>query len=508
MMSETTTQTANGKTSTQASYERTQELTEKLEAGMQELFSSDKYKDYLNTMSKFHRYSRRNIMLIHLQNPHATRVAGFNLWKKEFGRQVNGGEKALWILAPVAKDITREKEKTDPETGAPLLDKDGHVITETISLAPVFRPVPVFDISQTNGDPLPELVEPLTGDVAHYEAFLDTLEAVSPLPISFEPLPPGQDGYCQYGEQIGIREDMSEASTISTIIHELVHARLHDGGNVEQADQIPRYVKEIEAESITYVVAQRFGIETAPNSFGYLASWGSRDMNEIKASLHTIQKESSQLIDAIDTRFRAICKDRGIEYEQTEQGLPEQPDEKPAWTTVDVEKADTFTIYQLKSGEETQGHRFSGLESLSQRGLFIDPNNYVETYRAPLPANETLEGIFQKFNNDRPEDFAGHSLSVSDVVVLRKDGEKTAHYVDSSGFAELSSFTPGGAPREQSPQKEQSPQTSVREAQGAAKEAPGLMDALRAGAKRSAQEFGQKAPQTETQQRSKREESL
>ena len=299
---------------------RSQELTDKLEAGMKEFIHSDKYMNYLKTMSVFHSYSSRNIMLINMQKPNATRIAGTSLWKKEFKRFPKKGEKALYILAPIGSKEPEKvlMEKIDPETKAPMLDKDGNTIMEEMtsvsSLRPRFKYVPVFDVSQTVGDPLPELVENLTGNVANYEAFLDSLRAITPLPIEFEPMKAEQDGYIRFGVKIGLREGMSEPQTIAAAVHEIVHERLHDQNNLpENAEQKKKKIQEIEAESIAYVICQRFGIDTSPNSFGYLAEYGSRDMSELNASLDTIRKEAGSLIIAIEENFTKICKERGID---------------------------------------------------------------------------------------------------------------------------------------------------------------------------------------------------
>ena len=326
--------------------QRTKELTEKLENGVKELFSSDKYKDYLKSMSHFHNYSSRNIMLIHTQMPGATKVASFKLWKEQFNRSPKKGETSLRIWAPIGKKEPETKlfEKIDPETKKPMLDKDGNTIMEELtslsSLNMRFKLVPVFDVSQTVGEPLPQLAEDLTGNVEHYAAFLDTLKAVSPLPIEFEALNPEQDGYCRFGEKIGIREGMSEIQTVSAIIHEITHARLHDKDITAEHTQPTaenavaneqskpakksKEVKEIEAESVSYVVCQKYDIETGDNSFGYLASWSSHDMADFKASLDTIRKEANNLITAIDGRFAAICKERGIDLTAQEQSVQTQ----------------------------------------------------------------------------------------------------------------------------------------------------------------------------------------
>ena len=304
---------------------RTKELTDKLEAGIKDLFSSDKYRDYLKSMSHFHNYSSRNIMLIHQQLPTATKVASYKLWNEKFNRQVIKGQKSLRIFAPIEiKPETKMFEKLDPTTNKPILDDDGKPVmeemTELTKRNIAFKLVPVFDVSQTYGEPLPQLAENLTGNVEHYEAFLDTLKSISPLPIEFEPMEESQDGYCKYGVKIGIREGMSEIQTVSAIIHEITHARLHDKELLaENETPATKDVKEIEAESVSYVVCQKYGIETGDNSFGYLATWSSHDLSEVKASLDTIRNEANSLINAIDDNFKNICKERDIDLTPIEQ---------------------------------------------------------------------------------------------------------------------------------------------------------------------------------------------
>ena len=217
-------------TQNQTAFERTKELTDRLETGIQDLLQSDKYIEYLKSMSQFHRYSTRNTLLIHLQNPTATRVASFKAWGEKFNRHVKRGETGLRIFAPIKTKVKEEFDKIDPDTKAPMLDANGKVITEEQESESLrFRLVPVFDVSQTHGDPLPEIVENLTGYVVQYEAFLDTLKIVSPLPIEFEPLAENNDGYCEFGEKIGIREGMSEAQTVAAVVHEITHWLFYRG---------------------------------------------------------------------------------------------------------------------------------------------------------------------------------------------------------------------------------------------------------------------------------------
>jgi hypothetical protein len=213
------------------------EITEKLENGVKELFESDKYAEYLRTMAKFHRYSTRNTLLIHLQKPGSTRVCGYTAWKKQFNRQVKKGEHGIKIYAPIPFKDTKELEKLDPVTRQPVLDENGNPIFETLERTGArFKIVTVFDVSQTFGEELPELAETLNGSVERYGLFMDALRAVSPLPILFEPMT-DQDGYCKFGSHIALREGMSEAQTVSAAIHELTHARLHDTNSLAVVEQ-------------------------------------------------------------------------------------------------------------------------------------------------------------------------------------------------------------------------------------------------------------------------------
>jgi len=373
-------------------FERTKELTDRLEAGIKDLFQSDKYKDYLKTMSHFHHYSTRNIMLIKMQYPGATRVASYNLWKDKFNRQVKKGESGIRIFAPIKEKEPEKKlmEKLDPETGAPLFDKDGKVIMEEMTALASgikFKLVPVFDLSQTWGDPLPQLAENLTGNVEHYTAFMDALKKVSPLPVEFEPLRDGHDGYCRFGEKIGIRDSMSEAQTVSAVIHEIVHARLHDREKAtENAAPKSKNIKEVEAESVSFVTAAHFGIETSPNSFGYLAEYGSRDMSELKASLDTIRKEANSLINDIEYKFMAVCKERGIDLSAKEPEKPAAPvtPPEPEFTTetrtetvagVDFEVTDIIPQMSVQENE-TVKNPFSP-EELKEMEIYQFAADYV-----------------------------------------------------------------------------------------------------------------------------------
>ena len=316
----------------QSNKERIKEITAGIEKGIQELFESDRYRNYLTTMSRFHRYSLNNVMLIHAQKPDATLVAGFNKWKHSFGRHVRKGEKGIQILAPTPYKIKQEEQKLDPDTKLPLLDENGEPVTEEKEVTiPMFKVVSVFDVSQTDGRPLPQISSTLTGDVAEYEVFLEALHRTSPVPISFQAMEPGMDGYFAPKKQkIFLREGMSQVQTICAAVHEIAHSKLHDYEHMtELADDgetilVPgeksRNTEEVEAESISYAVCQYFGIETADNSFGYIATWSQgKELKELRASLETINKTSSELITGIEKHYREICKERGIQTETQEQ---------------------------------------------------------------------------------------------------------------------------------------------------------------------------------------------
>ena len=366
--------------------ERLQEITAGIEQGIKELFESEKYMRYLSVMSKFHRYSVNNTMLIYMQKPEATLVAGFNKWKNQFERHVKKGEHGITIIAPTPYKKKIEEMKRDPDTHAPILDADGKAVMEEKEIEiPMFRPVKVFDVSQTDGKPLPELASSLSGTVPHYEAFMEALRRSAPVPIEFEPMAENMDGYFSSDQQrIAIREGMSEVQTVSAAVHETAHSKLHDpkkyeaeptwkivmvseGGTKQDfrldfstkaeaeqaaAEEDWRYVdenqfewrleveedltavkqaaknrntEEVEAESISYAVCQYFGIQTGENSFGYIASWSKgKELKELRASLETINKTSCELINDIERHYKEICKERGIDL--TAKQEPKQVD--------------------------------------------------------------------------------------------------------------------------------------------------------------------------------------
>ena len=695
--------------------ERLQEITAGIEQGIKELFESEKYMRYLSVMSKFHRYSVNNTMLIYMQRPDATLVAGFNKWKNQFERHVKKGEHGITIIAPTPYKKKIEEMKRDPDTHAPILDADGKAVMEEKEIEiPMFRPVKVFDVSQTDGKPLPELASSLSGTVPHYEAFMEALRRSAPVPIEFEPMAENMDGYFSSDQQrIAIREGMSEVQTVSAAVHETAHSKLHDPKKYEaeptwkivmvseggtkhdfrldfateaEAEQAAaeegwRYVdenqfewrleveedltavkqaaknrntEEVEAESISYAVCQYFGIQTGENSFGYIASWSKdKELNELRASLETINKTSCELINDIERNYKEICKERGIDltaapepeqatrqvaeevsqpsaeyreallvlddtaylhvqpcdtgwdytlydvetmkqldggqldgpdmgrsaavshicedlgmggksikyaplfmietlqeaaYQQTaevvaaqlpdaqEQALDEYPMPDPVLTQDDLEKCgcldsdllplskerayelmerdltvyiiqegenpvmafdtadldahdgifalpreeweetpefdklvkdrmdhqeereqaflshkgDCFAIYQVKHTDELRDIRYEGLEWLQSIGRTVQRDNYELVYTAPLlPSDlkgDTTEQLFYRFNNEHPADYGHPSMSVSDIVAIKRDGKVSCHYCDSFGFEQIPGFLPDNNP--------------------------------------------------------------
>ena len=305
--------------------EQLKEITDRIEAGIRDIFESgdmEKYRNYLRTMSRFHNYSLNNQALIHLQRPDATLVAGYNRWRDKFSRHVLRGEKGITIIAPTPYKKKIEQEKLDPDTKLPILDADGKIVTEEKEIEiPMFRPVKVFDYAQTDGKPLPERVASpvanLTGSVENYEAFMEALRRSSPVPVEFKPLSADMDGYFSPKSQsITLREGMSEVQTVSAAVHEIAHAKLHNYGLQQAAERRhkSRNTEEVEAESISYMVCAYFGIETGANSFGYVATWSKNaELPEFRASLDTISKTANGIITDVEKHFAEVCKERGIE---------------------------------------------------------------------------------------------------------------------------------------------------------------------------------------------------
>ena len=417
--------------------DKLKEITDRLEQGIMELFDSDRYKEYLRVMSKFHNYSFNNTLLIAMQKPDASLVAGFQSWKNNFKRNVVKGEKGIKILAPSPFKIKQEMERIDPATQKPVIGADGKPVKEEKEITiPAFKVVSVFDVSQTEGKELPDIaVDMLTGDVECFKDVFAALEKTSPVPIGFEKIEGNSHGYYHLEEKrIAIDEGMSELQTIKTAIHEIAHAKLHDidpnAPKEEQAGRPDRRTREVQAESVAYAVCQHYGLDTSDYSFGYVAGWSSgRELDELKSSLETIRSTAAEIINSIDEHLQEIQKER--DKEQAQKG-----------TTIEAAEPDkdTFSIYQLKRGDETRDFRFEPYDRLAATGHTAEQTNYDLIYTAELAPGTSLEDIYTRFNIDHPKDFKGHSLSVSDVVVLHQNGQDTAHYVDSSGYRQVPEF--------------------------------------------------------------------
>ena len=520
--------------------DKLKEITDRLEQGITELFESERYKEYLRVMSKFHNYSFNNTLLIAMQKPDASLVAGFSSWKNNFGRNVMKGEKGIKIIAPSPFTVKQEVEKTDPQTGKPVIGKDGKPVTEEKEIkVPAYKVVSVFDVSQTEGRELPDIaVDELTGDVDRFKDFFAALEQVSPVPVGFEKIEGGAHGYYHLEEKrIAIDEGMSDLQTLKTAIHEIAHAKLHDidfnAPKEEQKPRVDRRTREVEAESVAYTVCQHYGLDTSDYSFGYVAGWSSgKELAELRGSLETIRNTAAEMINAIDGHFAELQKAQEKEKAQPqhEGNAPEQPEaapqEKAAFTPETIYRVrrnpysdreenayllqayvtqengrakmgevlfrgtpekcrellgqlnageltegqvkelyakaqeqpetgrdDTFSIYQLKDGDETRDYRFEPYDRLQAAGLAVDRANYELVYTAPLVPGTSLDDIFTRFNIDHPKDFKGHSLSVSDVVVLHQDGQDTAHYVDRGDFKQIPEFLQEKQPQRENPLK-------------------------------------------------------
>ncbi len=618
----------------EAPKDRLKEITDSIERGIQELFDSDRYRQYLQTMSRFHNYSLNNVMLINMQRPDATHVAGYGKWQSAFSRHVKKGEKGIRIIAPAPFKKQVEETVLDPDTKLPMRGPDGELLTKEVEVViPRFRVVTVFDVGQTEGKPLPSLANELNASVENYEIFMEALRRSSHVPISIEPIHDASDGFFSLTSQsITIKEGMSESQTISTTIHEMAHSRLHNmsvndsdtpkyhlvtlcdqpclfsGGRISQEDlpeglycydlresetfseapstlemhvavnhfgsvitgkpfdfpaegviklneenglnfegpemtvgQFLRHVakdqrtREVEAESIAYTVCQYYGIETADNSFGYIASWSKgRELSELRASLETINRTSAALIDTIDRHFAEICTERGITVnteQRTEdlyfidnsfyvhlqandagwdytvydrhslrqmdggvldnpvvgdhvmarniteardevlnlQGIPgdviESVDLDMVSTLQDAQsvkpqeatlaameqnfldlRTDSYAIYQLRDDGSCDDLHWMAMADLQKAGHSVEKQHYALVYADELnqypgkSVHEVLNDLFYRFNHEHPADFHGHSLSVSDMVALRHEGQLQCFYVDRWGFTEVPDF--------------------------------------------------------------------
>lgn len=407
--------------------QRVQELTDKLEQGLQDLFNSDSYCNYLRTMSKFHNYSFNNTLLIAMQKPDATLVAGYKAWQKNFERHVNKGEKAIRILAPAPYKIKEERDKIDPVTQELLLDKDGNPQKEEVEITiPAFRAVSVFDVAQTDGKPIPELAaKELLSDVEGYQDMIRAVEAISPVPIELEEIAGDSKGYYdREAKRIAVQENMSESQTLKTMIHEVAHSKLHSK-EVEQDEQMrkDRNTKEVEAESIAYTVCQHFGVDTSDYSFGYIAGWSSgRDTKELRASMDTIRRTASELITGIEEQLQELQRNREVSQEQTKESiLLIQNTDLSEFSLLDVYGMDRPELMQALS-EMTDDDKLSIQAYLESRGAWTteignqDSREYGE-YHLDVRYNTDTDELIDMKERKAVYDKAMEPINADDVVV-------------------------------------------------------------------------------------------
>jgi antirestriction protein ArdC len=397
--------------------EAVEELLKKVEAGTKAVYESERYKEMLICMAKFHSYSANNIILIASQRPNATLVCGYKGWQQKFNRTVKKGEKGIQILGFAPKTITVEQEKKD-ELGFTVYDADGKPEMEEVKTKlPAYKPMYVFDIDQTEGEPLPTIYNgALQGSVRNYEAFQEALAELSPVPIHFEAFAGEAMGYYdRVDKSITVKEGLSELQTMKTLVHEIAHAQMHALAP-DKPDYVPldQATKELEAESVAFICCAFFDLDTSDYSFPYLAGWANdKELKALHSSLERIRSQAVENITFLENKLEQTLN--------TE--LPEN----------------TFTIYQVKSSKRML--RFANMKELLMNHQTINPNNYELIFSGTLEDGVTLEDLYVRFNEGKkPEGYHGHSMSVSDVVVLKQNGVETAHFCDSIGFVEVSQF--------------------------------------------------------------------
>ena len=484
-------------------------ILQSLEEGVSEIFTSERYTEYLQTMAKFHNYSFNNTMLIALQRPDATLVTGYRNWQS-MGRQVMKGEKGITIIAPTPIKKKQMQEVLDKE-GRPVLNENGDSIMKEVEVKiPRFKAITVFDIAQTVGDPIDLMVpEELKEAVNDFDLFMEAITAVSPVPIRFDEISGNAKGYYHNEDkEIVIRKGMSESQTIKTAIHESGHARLHDRDEMKaKGEKKDRLTAEVEAESVAYCVCSAFGIDTSEYSFPYIANWSSgRDMKELKTSMDTIRHTAGKMIDELSIKMRELLAERNVQRqeEKKEKFLPAMEaagyyfDEKgstddhlrfvpdgvhqlsgvlyaDSWDDVETwfgqggiddqftaeriqrvlyperfeksseemmyeDNGERFSIYQIKEGSKAEQYRFLGMDYINKEGLEVVAADYECVYSGILLKSDDLETLYSMFNDLPPADFKAHSMSVSDVVVMNRNHELRAYYVDQFGFTELPAF--------------------------------------------------------------------
>ena len=477
-------------------------IMQNLETGVAELFTSERYQEYLKTMSKFHNYSFNNTLLIAMQRPDATLVTGYRNWQS-MGRQVKKGEKGITIIAPAP--IKRKKEQTVLDQDQKLvIGPDGKPKTEEVEITlPCFKAITVFDIEQTTGEPIQTLApEILTAAVEDFDLFLQAIREISPVPIRFDAIEGSANGYYHnLNKEIVIKKDMSQSQTLKTAIHETAHARLHDKEIMEsQSIEKDRLTKEVEAESVAYCVCSAFELDTSEYSFPYIAGWSSgKEMRELKASMDVIRKTAGEMIDELTEKIEMMLEQkqekliaaveaagyRFAKEESNSQHLQFIPDgthrmqghlfakswnEVERWVEAIIEKGDPIqkerverviyperfeqsfeemmftrkecrlSIYHLDENGTGRDQLFVGMDDLQEKGITVTADQYRCVYSSLYLPNEDMNAIYSIFNDDPPADYKAHALSVSDVVIMNQNGDMKAFFVDRFGFQKLPDF--------------------------------------------------------------------
>ncbi len=477
-------------------------IMQNLETGVTELFTSERYQEYLKTMSKFHNYSFNNTLLIAMQRPDATLVTGYRNWQS-MGRQVKKGEKGITIIAPTPIKRKKEQAVLDQDQ-KPVIGPDGKPKTEEVEVTlPCFKAITVFDIEQTTGEPIRTLApEILTAAVEDFDLFLQAIREISPVPIRFDAIEGSANGYYHnLDKEIVIKKDMSQSQTLKTAIHETAHARLHDKEIMEsQGIEKDRLTKEVEAESVAYCVCSVFELDTSEYSFPYIAGWSSgKELRELKASMDVIRKTAGEIIDELTEKIEMMLEQkqekliaaveaagyRFAKEESNSQHLQFIPDgthrmqghlfakswnEVERWVEAIIEKGDPIqkerverviyperfeqsfeemmftrkecrlSIYHLDENGSGRDQLFVGMEDLQKKGIMVTADQYRCVYSSLYLPNEDMNAIYSIFNDDPPADYKAHSLSVSDVVIMNQNGDMKAYFVDRFGFQELTDF--------------------------------------------------------------------
>lgn len=477
-------------------------IMQNLETGVAELFTSERYQEYLKTMSKFHNYSFNNTLLIAMQRPDATLVTGYRNWQS-MGRQVKKGEKGITIIAPTPIKRKKEQAVLDQDQ-KPVIGPDGKPKTEEVEVTlPCFKAITVFDIEQTTGEPIRTLApEILTAAVEDFDLFLQAIREISPVPIRFDAIEGSANGYYHnLDKEIVIKKDMSQSQTLKTAIHETAHARLHDKEIMEsQGIEKDRLTKEVEAESVAYCVCSVFELDTSEYSFPYIAGWSSgKELRELKASMDVIRKTAGEIIDELTEKIEMMLEQkqekliaaveaagyRFAKEESNSQHLQFIPDgthrmqghlfakswnEVERWVEAIIEKGDPIqkerverviyperfeqsfeemmftrkecrlSIYHLDENGSGRDQLFVGMEDLQKKGIMVTADQYRCVYSSLYLPNEDMNAIYSIFNDDPPADYKAHSLSVSDVVIMNQNGDMKAYFVDRFGFQELTDF--------------------------------------------------------------------